>query len=290
MAYYGGNNVRPAERLPVLYRDSLGDDLGAATTYAGFTTTDLSAYFGISKVAAQGLINLAAGMPVANLPDDQKAALAAINPARFKPGASGPNQGYGDIPWGMQHLNEHPKGSHVSGGVLNIVKNIGLNLATGGLYSIAKGALNVIQGGNLAQNVKAAVASQGIAGGILTPAVGVDKSLMIQGAVAGGALAKAAATGALSTPAATAAQVAIKAAPVLTTTAAPASVPSAPVQSGVTDTNPPATDAAYGPNLPAPIAQAGMFDFLGGMSPLALVALIGVPLLIQFMTNTKKGK
>lgn len=88
-------------------------------TFAGFSYTDLSQYFGISPIAASGIIDFKAGQ---ELNDPQRIALHALDPKRFQPGANTYNQGFGDIPFGLSHLNEHPKGSHYQGDF-----NFGLN-------------------------------------------------------------------------------------------------------------------------------------------------------------------
>jgi LPXTG-motif cell wall-anchored protein len=86
-----------------------------ADTFAGFTTQDISQYFGVSPIAGKALTHVATGSPVVSLPTTELQALQKINPNRFKPGATSYDQGYGDIPWGLSHLNEHPEGSHYSG-------------------------------------------------------------------------------------------------------------------------------------------------------------------------------
>jgi hypothetical protein len=161
----------------------LGDTLSG--TYAGFSATNLSAYFGISYAAADALINLANGVP---LSDAQQAAIRAINPNRFAPGASGPNQGYGDITWGLAHLAQHPLGSHYHSGIGNIFSTIGLNLATGGLYTIGKSAVGVAKGGSITEAAKTGLAVYGPAGSVLQPAIGTEKTLAVEAAAAAAAL------------------------------------------------------------------------------------------------------
>src|SRR5437016_1169510 len=107
-----------------------------AATFAGFTPQNIGAYFGVSPQAAEGIINLGNGTPVTGLPADQRVALSKVDPKRFKPGATSYNQGFGDIVWGLNHLAEHPAGSHYHGdfNVADLVANV----ATGGLYGVAK--------------------------------------------------------------------------------------------------------------------------------------------------------
>lgn len=81
-------------------------------TYAGFTYQDLSNYFGISNQAASGLIELTNKSDVTY---SEAVALQGLDPNRFRQGASGPNQGFGDIIWGLSHLAQHPKGSTYHG-------------------------------------------------------------------------------------------------------------------------------------------------------------------------------
>lgn len=86
-----------------------------AETFAGFETPDISKYFGVSPVQGHAIIQLATGADVNALPSTELEALQKIGPARFKPGATSYDQGFGDIPYGLQHLSEHPKGSHYAG-------------------------------------------------------------------------------------------------------------------------------------------------------------------------------
>lgn len=93
-----------------------------AETFAGFDSQDISQYFGVSPIAGKALTHVATGSPVDALPTTELQALQRINPDRFKPGASSYDQGYGDIPFGLNHLFQHEKGSHYGGDF-----NIGLN-------------------------------------------------------------------------------------------------------------------------------------------------------------------
>jgi hypothetical protein len=272
-----------------------GDTLGQ--TYAGFPPANIAAYFGVSRVAATGIINLANGH---TLTDAQKDAILMIGPRRFKPGATGPHQGYGDITWGLAHLAQHPMGSHYHGGVGNIFKNIALNMATGGLYQVAKSGLLIAKGGKVLPNVKTAMAAWGPAGNILQPAIGTNKTLALESLVAGGALALAAKAGALPGMTGTVAPTALKTATPLLIGPSPGAVPSGldpRYNPGYESTplsqqyNPASAYAGFGPNIDPttgqPVAEAG---FLGGLSPLALVALFGVPLALQLFTKGRKTK
>lgn len=162
------------------------------------------------------------------------------------------------------------------------------NIATGGLYSVAKAGINIAKGKPILKELKGAIASQGIVGSILTPKVGVDKSLMIQGIVAGGALTAA------GVAAGGGAGLVMKGAGTLLpkVTAAPAAqspgfVPDTPflTYDGGAGPGPMpqqwGTDA-FGP--PLGVAQAGMF---GSLSPLTIGLLIGVPLLFSLLTKSK---
>src|SRR5512146_1695189 len=100
--------------------------------FAGFSSQDLADFFGISPTQAAALALVAmGGAPSADL--------QGIDPSRLNPG--------GDIVGGLQHLSEHPKGSHYHGDFN--VKDIGLNLATGGFYGLGKGLYNTTQTGKL---------------------------------------------------------------------------------------------------------------------------------------------
>lgn len=65
------------------------------------------------------------------------------------------------------------------------------NVATGGLYSVAKGVKKAVTTGKVLAGVADIMASFGIGGNILQPTVGTKNALAIQGAVAGAALAAA---------------------------------------------------------------------------------------------------
>ena len=69
---------------------------------------------------------------------------------------------------------------------LKLIQDVALNVSTGGLYGLAKGVEKVASG-KVSAGVLDAVANQGSAGEVTTPALGTSKSLAVQGAVAGGA-------------------------------------------------------------------------------------------------------
>jgi hypothetical protein len=157
-----------------------------AATFAGFAPTDLAAYFGVSPVQAQGIINLATNSA---LSPAEKTAVSALDPNRFKPGATTYNQGFGDIVWGLQHLAEHPAGSTYHGD-FNVV-NLVANIATGGLYGVVKAGLNIVTGGKVVPNLKDAAAVTGVAGSVLQPTIGTNKTLIAEIAVVGASFAAA---------------------------------------------------------------------------------------------------
>lgn len=155
-------------------------------TFAGFTNIDISNYMGVSPLAASAIIAMGSGKSLKSLPLSWQIAVAQIPKIRFDPRYAGSHTpGKGDIPWGLQHLAEHPAGSHYHGD-FNVTDVI-LSVATGGLYAQVKAFANIAQGGSLIDNAKLALASNGIGGSALTPIVGVNKSLAIQGAVAAAA-------------------------------------------------------------------------------------------------------
>ncbi len=99
----------------------------SGVTYAGFSVANIAEYFGFgtSKVGlAESEALIRASTNQAQTPYTQ-AALGLINPVRLKSGADTYNAGWGDIPWGLQHLAEHPSGSHYSGDFGKIVADIG---------------------------------------------------------------------------------------------------------------------------------------------------------------------
>lgn len=295
MSYYRQSGIGLHTPVRVSYRETLGDDLGG--TFAGFPAQNIANYLGVSLIQAEGIINMANGAPVT---PEQAAALSSFSQTRFN-----------NVQGGMQHLAEHPMGSHYHGGIGNLVKNIALNFATGGLYSIAKAAVNVAQGGKVIEQAKTALASQGIAGGILQPAIGTNKTLAIEAAIAGGALAAPLAAAVGPGVAGVASLVGGKVVQMVTADkpgASPSQAPQTPTAQIDPRTGlpiPPGTDPRYdpgysnlapwtpsgsptadfGPNLTQPTADAGLF---GGMSPLMLIGLFGVPLLIQVFM--KKGR
>lgn len=133
--------------------------------FAGFAPGDLAAYFGVSP--AQGL----AIMDLANqsqLSPADLAALGGLPQSRFSPGASGPDAGYGDIAWGLQHLSEHPAGSHYGGDFS--VKDLALNFATGGYYGLGQSVYNAATGkGNVVGDLKAGLNQLGPYGSVTYP-------------------------------------------------------------------------------------------------------------------------
>jgi hypothetical protein len=158
-----------------------------ATTFAGFTPQNIAEYFGVNTTQAAGLIALGNGAKVTALAQAERDALAKLNPKRFKPGATTYNQGFGDIVWGLNHLAQHPAGSHYHGdfNVTDLVANI----ATGGLYAIGKAGFNFATGQqNALSAVKTGFASYGPAGSALQPTVGTNKALLIEATVATAAI------------------------------------------------------------------------------------------------------
>lgn len=111
---------------PTLTQEQRTDIVAAINTgykqgnvsFAGFSVTDVRDYlFGaksgkVGLAEAEAVIRASTGMEQTIA---TKAAGALIDPKRLKPGASNYNLGWGDIPWGIHHLSEHPKGSHYSG-------------------------------------------------------------------------------------------------------------------------------------------------------------------------------
>jgi hypothetical protein len=89
----------------------------AGLQLSGFSTQDVALYlFGgtgnvqLAEAEAVQRASLGLGQTPATL-----SAASLIDPVRLKPGAGTYNLGWGDIPYGLQHLAEHPKGSHYSG-------------------------------------------------------------------------------------------------------------------------------------------------------------------------------
>ena len=72
------------------------------------------------------------------------------------------------------------------GNPLKHIQDVALNVSTGGLYGLVKGVEKVASG-KVSAGVLDALANQGSAGEVTTPALGTSKSLAVQGAVAGGA-------------------------------------------------------------------------------------------------------
>lgn len=86
---------------------------------------------------------------------------------------------------------------------IETLKNVALNVSTGGLYGVAQGAKKAVTTGKILAGGADALASYGTLGSVLTPTVGTKNSLAIQSAIAGGALAAAPAGSVLGTTAAT---------------------------------------------------------------------------------------
>lgn len=109
----------------------------------GFTTTDLANYFfGRSDKAhlaqAESIQRAVMGLRQTAF---TKAAGALIDPKRLANAAGGPGWG-ADIRWGIQHLSEHPEGSHYHGDLGSIVDSVFRGLAgvfTLGLSEISLG-------------------------------------------------------------------------------------------------------------------------------------------------------
>ena len=83
------------------------------------------------------------------------------------------------------------------GNPMKVLKEVALNVGTGGLYGIGKGIKTAIDTGKVGKGAGDALANWGVGGNVLTPAVGTKTSLGIQSAVAGGAFATAGAASAL---------------------------------------------------------------------------------------------
>lgn len=108
----------------------------------------------------------------------------------------------------------------MGGGAGNILKTVVANVATGGLYSVGKGIQKAVTTGKVLAGGADALANIGPAGGALTPVVGTKKSLLLQGAAAGGALAAAPSGSVLGGTAAAGTEAAAPALGVVGTTAA----------------------------------------------------------------------
>ena len=108
-------------------------DAAPGQTFAGFGASDLSQYFGITPDQANALASLANT-------GQASSGLQGIDPNRLSSG--------GDIQWGLEHLSEHPMGSHYHNNFLDSVAgNVLLNFATGGYYGLGKGLYNASQSG-----------------------------------------------------------------------------------------------------------------------------------------------
>lgn len=114
------------ERALIVQTISENYTQGGLTVF-NFSAVDIAEYFnfpadlsrrmpgtpGIVGVAqAEALQRQVLGLP--QTPATQLATLL-LDPGRLKPGATSPNQGYGDIVWGLGHLSRHPKGSRYKG-------------------------------------------------------------------------------------------------------------------------------------------------------------------------------
>jgi len=86
---------------------------------------------------------------------------------------------------------------------IETLKNVALNVSTGGLYGVAQGAKKAVTTGKILAGASDALASYGPLGSVLTPTLGTKNSLAIQAAIAGGALAAAPSGSVLGTSAAT---------------------------------------------------------------------------------------
>lgn len=104
-----------------------------ANAYAGFNPQQLASFFGITPEQATALIGVASGGPSST---DSQTALQGLDPNRFAPS--------GDIATGLQHLAEHPEGSHYHGDF--DIGDIAGNVATGGLYGAAKAGFGAVTG------------------------------------------------------------------------------------------------------------------------------------------------
>lgn len=280
MSYYNVSRVGEPVRVPIGPDRTQDEGLNAAETFwAGFNPQEVAQYtvhasYGGAQTAQRLMFIANGGTPTAS----DKALIAKLSiPLKTPYLVAG--VGYMKTPLeiikqGMAHMAANPK---KKGGIGGTIKNIVLNVATGGLYSIGKAAVNIAKGKPILKEAKGALASQGIAGGILTPVVGVDKSLALQAAVATGALAAAAGTGALTGSAAKLAPVALSTA-TKALTAAPSGdgAPSSAYQEGA--------PAPY-PDGPVTPVQAGMF---GNMDPMTIGLLLGVPVVLQLLLKGRK--
>ena len=124
--------------------------------YAGFSVTDIADYFGFGRSPtglqqAEGVIAFGNHLP---LTPDSVDALRLLNPHRLEGGASSPNQGFGDIPWGLAYLHQHPFGQHYRGD-FNITDNIPILvmaafLTTVGILASAGPAVGTVPAGEAA--------------------------------------------------------------------------------------------------------------------------------------------
>lgn len=244
----------------------------------GFTTQDIEGYMLTGDPwGAEAVQRMTLGMKQT---PSTLAALKKIPIRRFKPPYAGP--GLGDIPWGMQHLAEHPAGSHYHGD-FNVV-NIVANVATGGLYGVATGLIQAAQG-NLKAGIGQALASTGVAGSVLQPTIGTTKTLVLESIVAGGALAAAPAGAILGTVvpaegliASTGLSVGTK---LLTASAgSPASPTSSPTSSKTRPGQPTSLVSSLLPGNPSPLAPAPYLPSgPGASSPVVTAGIGGVAIL-----------
>src|SRR5712692_10062038 len=142
-------------------------------TFAGFTGQDIGDFFGYrGATVGQALIDVVVNKTVT--PAQAALLKKTFSPETFRT----------VIPQGLQHLNEHPKGSHYHGDFnINPVTLIA-NVVTGGLYQLSKGAFDVVTGGKIIPNLKTGFASYGPAGSVLQPTIGTNKTLIVESLVA----------------------------------------------------------------------------------------------------------
>lgn len=304
MSYYTISHIGEPVRVPVGSMPSCGEHghtLGSAdcvigdtsAMWHGYSVTRVAGYLLLPLNEAKTMMRLLTRAPGGNLhnlpvskrtPEEQRLVLKYWHDKKPKTNIGGQNR-LEEIERGMLHLSKNPCGVDLSGGFLKKVTKIALkalpDIATGGLYSVAKAGINVAKGKqSILGGLKSAIVRQGPAGALLTAAVGENKSLAIQGAVAGGAL-----TAAGLSTAAGATGLATK---VLSTPRPAPALPPQPVDPYAYSSEqlmPPFYQGAPGYTVPAGgpgVAEAGMF---GGLSPMMIGLLIGVPLLFTLINR-----